>query len=434
MRVYLRTPKKYTRAGQKPRALDYRRIVLRAAFWLVAAGVIFAGVQVYNYRDAFGPPVQQWVNQRVGEVENNMATAAAPTPSPTEDPTLRRGQADEAWRRGAIEQALDIYQAILPALPNDVTVHYQVTLGLIIEGSYDEAVAAAARTINANPYASDAWAIQAFALIQVEQYGEAIASATQALSLNENNSRAMAYRAEAYYYLEQYDRAFAAVDNALEADPNNPDAYRLRGLLNQTVNFDFEAARDDYQTAYDLAPNLIYPVFDLVALEIFSFSEYENAIATLRDIIDLNPRNALALYWMGYIYNRQVNDDNQAADYLSRCVEAHPTNILCNYELGRVQIDLLDYERAVDYFEAAVNAGSSSPFHYYWAGYSQILVGNCPAALPYLQTGYQRAQEQERTDLYSLYEEGLFDCQAPGFTFQPTPTLESTPEVTPEGG
>jgi tetratricopeptide (TPR) repeat protein len=244
----------------------------------------------------------------------------------------------------------------------------------------------------------------------------------------------MAYRAEAYYYLEQYDRAFAAVDNALEADPNNPDAYRLRGLLNQTVNFDFEAARDDYQTAYDLAPNLIYPVFDLVALEIFSFSEYENAITTLRDIIDINPHNALALYWMGYIYNRQVNDDNQAADYLSRCVEAHPTNILCNYELGRVQIDLLDYERAVDYFEAAVNAGSSSPFHYYWAGYSQILVGNCPAALPYLQTGYQRAQEQERTDLYSLYEEGLFDCQAPGFTFQPTPTLESTPEVTPEGG
>ncbi|MFN8373013.1 MAG: tetratricopeptide repeat protein [Anaerolineae bacterium] len=429
--MYLRTPKKYTRAAQKPRVVNMRRVVLRAAAWLLLAGLIFVGLQIYNFRDTFGPPAQQWMNDRVNEAQDSMATAVAPTALPTEDPTTRRTQADEAWRRGAIEQALSYYEAILPALPNDVLVHYQVTLGLIIEGRYADAVDAASRTVTANPYSSSAWAIQAFALLQNGQYGEAIASATQALGLDENNAEAMGYLAEAYYYVGQYDRAFARVEDALALDPNNYNLYRVRGILEQNVNFDFEAARNDYQTAYDLAPNLIYPVFELVTLELFGFSEYENALATLRDIIDLNPQNATALYWMGYIYHRQVGDPNQAADFLARCVEANPQDIPCNYEFGRVQVDQLDYARAATLFTTAVNAGSTSPYHYYWAGYAQILLGNCPAALPYLTTGYEMAREQEIGDLYSLYEEGLYDCQAPGFTFQPTP--EETPEATVEG-
>ncbi len=431
--MYLRTPKRYTRTNQKPRVVDMRRVVLRSAAWLLMAGLILVGVQIYNYRDAFGPPVQQWMNERVSEAENNMATAAAPTAPPTEDPTLRRTQADEAWQRGSIEQALDIYEAILPALPNEVLIHYQVTLGLIIEGRYAEAVEAAEGTINADPYSSDAWAIQAFALLQTGKYGEAIASANQALGLDENNAQATAYLAEAYFYLEQYERAATTAEAALALDPNTPDAYRVRGMIAQTTLGDSASARNDFQTAFDMAPNLIYPVFDLINLELLAFGEYENAIATLRDIIDLNPRNALALYYMGRIYNRYVNEDNQAADFLSRCLEADPRNILCSFELGRVQIDLLDYERAAQLFATAIEAGSTNPYHYYWAGYGQILIGNCPAALPYLQEGYPLAEAIVATDssLVGLYEQGLTDCRAPGFQF--SPTAEATPEVTPEG-
>ncbi|MFN8452127.1 MAG: hypothetical protein U0521_26920 [Anaerolineae bacterium] len=43
-------------------------------------------------------------------------------------------------------------------------IHYRYTYGLLISGKNEEALAAAADTITANPFSSDAWAIQALAL------------------------------------------------------------------------------------------------------------------------------------------------------------------------------------------------------------------------------------------------------------------------------
>jgi tetratricopeptide (TPR) repeat protein len=432
--MYLRTPKKYTRSAQKPRVFNGRRVIFRAVTWLVMGGLILLGVEVYRNQDSFGPPVQAWINERVNEAQRNVATAVAPTPLPTEDPTIRRGQADEAWRRGSIEEAMNIYEAILPALPNDVLVHYQVTLGMIIEGRYADALTAAENTITANPYSSDAWGIQAFAQLQNGRNGEAIASATQALGLDENNVNAMSYLAEAYFNIGRYDDAFATVERGMAIDANNFNLYRVQGILEQNVNFDFEAARNDYQTAYDLAPNLIYPIFDLVGFEAFAFSEYEDSITTLREIIDLNPRNGRALYWVGWLYRRHVGDPEQAVSFLARCVEANPNNADCNYELGRLEGDRFDYERASELFQQAVESGTTNPYHYYWAGYSQILVGNCPGGIPYLMDGYPLAEAFVDRDpsLIELYTEALTDCQAPGFNF--VPTEEATPEVTPDEG
>ncbi|NWF70289.1 MAG: tetratricopeptide repeat protein [Chloroflexi bacterium] len=424
--MYLRTPKRYSRGGQKKRVFNLRWLWL----WLITPVIVVLGLQIYNHRALFIPVVDQWMNERLDEAQQGMATAMAPTPLPTEDPRARRQQADDSWRLGAIEQATRIYQEILPALPNDVVVHYQVTLGLLINGRFGEALAAAERTVNANPFSTDAWAIRALALERSGFYGESIASAMQALALEPNNARALAFMAEAYFDIGQIDRALSTVERALEIDPNSFEAYRVRGVLNRFVRFDFAAAIDDFETAYDLAPNLIYPAFDLV--EMYYTENYEQALELLRPIIDLNPGNTIALFWMGRIYFRQVGDNAQASDYLQRCIDTDARNILCNYELGRVQGELLDYSRSAELFRAAIAAGSRDPFHWYWAGYSQILLGNCPAALPYLQQGYQLALDSEIIDLYDLYENGLRDCQAPGFVSLLTPTPGA--EATAEGG
>ena len=99
--MYLRTPKRY-RSGNKRSLISTRRLLILMLLPLL----IFLGMQVYNYRDIYEPVVRQAVFNIVGEMENGLATASAPTPMPTQDPAQRITFADSEWSRGAIEAAV----------------------------------------------------------------------------------------------------------------------------------------------------------------------------------------------------------------------------------------------------------------------------------------------------------------------------------------
>ena len=418
--MYLRTPKRY-RSGNRRSLISTRRLLVLILLPLL----IFLGLQIYDNRDLYGPPIQQAIYNVVGQMENSMATAQAPTPLPTQDPGQRIIFADSEWSRGAIEAAVTEYQGLIDAIPNDVEAHYRITLGLLMEGQTEQALDAAERTVTANPFSSDAWAIRAMALDWAGRPGEAIASALHALELDAENARAMAFLAEAYLDAGQGERALDTVNEALELDPASFEAYRVRGLILQSVEFDFDAARADYQQAYDLAPNLPYLAIDLAIID-SALLDTEAAIETLSEVIELNPGNTRALYLIASYYYRDQGSPNQALDYLTRCVEANPDSVSCHYMLGRVQIALDQVDLATESLEAAISLGTTDPFHYWWAGRVQIIQGNCSAAIPYLQTGYPLARESENADLITTYEDSLRECQA-------LPALaEATEEATEE--
>lgn len=423
--MYLRTPKRYSPKGRKRSFISLRWIWL----WLLTPAVVFAGIQIYNLRDQLGPPLQESIMDVVDDARNSISTAVAPTPLPTVNPAQRIDVAESAWDRGAIEEALDEYQALMLALPNDVEVHYRVTLGLLMEGQDQAALDAAERTVTANPFDSNAWAIRALAMEENGRYGEAIASGLRALELDPENARAMAFLAETYLDVGQGDRALETVNQAIDLNPDSFEAYRVRGRIMQESLFDVESARSDFQRAYDLAPNIPYPAIDLVALDLV-LQNYDQGLETLRAILELNPRNTQALFWMGNYYYRGYGDPNRAADYLLRCVDNNPESISCLYLLGRVQIALLQYDEAVDSLTKAIDLGSTDPFHYYWAGRAHYIQGDCSAALIYWQPGYILAQQSENESLIATYEEDLRDCGA----LAPLPEVTPDPNATPEEG
>jgi tetratricopeptide (TPR) repeat protein len=303
------------------------------------------------------------------------------------------------------------YQTLLPAVPNDVVVHYRVALGLLMEGRLDEALDAAERTVTANPYSSDAWAIRAMVLDWNSRPGEAIASALRALELSPENARAMAFLAEAYYDANQPERALEMVNEAVEIDPESFEAYRVRGLIVQGAQFDLDAARQDFQHAYDIAPHLPYLAIDLARID-YALENREDAIETLTGVIEENPGNVIALYELGNYYYGGLGSPNQALDYLTRCVEADPENIPCHYLLGRVQISLEQYNVAAETLARAIDLGSTAARHYWWAGRAQTILGNCAAAIPYLQTGIELARDEDNTDLVVEFEDSLRECGA----------------------
>lgn len=422
--MYVRTPKRY-RGTMRRNVLPLRRIF----FWVVMLFVIVLGVGLYQNSDLFTPIISEAVEGVFNQVGESVSTMMAPTPTPTQDPTNILIQASNFWDQGAIADAIALYQQAAPSLPNEEEIFDRVAMGLIMMGQEEQALTYAEQAVNANPFSADAWAIRSWALDWNSLHGEAIASALHALEIEPENARAMAFLAEAYYGAGQTQRALTTANEAVQADPNSAEAYRARGLIQWGGLFDLEAAIADFQQAVALMPNLSIAAMDMAVIEDFRNND-EAAADILQDVIELNPGNSGALLQLGLLYFGSFGDFSQSASYFTRCIDVDSTNARCHYWLGRAQNSLDQPTLAAESFAAAIAFGSTDPYHYWWAGNSQLNIGNCNRARSYLQSGYQIALQGTDANIISDFEFTLStnQCLSSGGSLLPTPTLLPTPE------
>ncbi len=406
----LRIPKRY-RSGQRRNLFSLRWLWL----WLLTPLVVYFGLQILQNREQYAPAVEQRFDELVDSAGSVLSTALAPTPLPTEDPSIRRSLANAAWQRGAIGQAAALYEGLVAALPNAVDLHLRLALALIMDNRPEAALAAAEDAVTADPFSADAWALRALALDRSGDFGAALASARHALELAgaaqpQAAARAGAWLAEALFDLGHIERAFSTVNSALLDNPDSPEALRVRALINENARFDYDAALADLQRASELAPHLPYITIDLARLHYYRFDDVDTSIALLGDIVELNPRNTAALYELGRLYLSALGDPTQASEYLVRCIESNVRYRNCHYLLGRSQMRNEQYSSASASFRKAIEIGPDSARHYWWAADAEILQGNCTAAIPWLQSGYRLAQEEENAVLVGEFEFLMSGC------------------------
>lgn len=403
--MQIKTPKRY-RGVQRRSVFSCRKFFL----YLMAVVIILVGVGVYQNRSLFAPTVQAVVEVVMSEMEESAATFTAPEPTPTEDPSNKLIEGNNYWTQGAVNEALQTYLEILDSVPNDVVIHDRIAVSLITLGRTREALDYAEKAVNANPYSADAWAIRAWALDWDGRPGEALSSALHALELDPDSSRAQAYLAEAYYSLGQDDRALNLVEDILEESPDSFEAYRARGIIRWN-NFDLDGAVEDFRTAYDIADNMTFIAIDIARIE-SSRENYDAALDILEGVVEANPQNTLALFQLGFIHNSQLGNPSQAISYLQNCVDFNPESVNCFYLLGRAQYRLELYQEAALSFERTMELGTNDPYHYYWAGWSQINIGNCTRAMAYLDPGYQISLQGNDTDIVSAFETVIPECRS----------------------
>ncbi|GAB4522694.1 MAG: hypothetical protein OHK0046_35610 [Anaerolineae bacterium] len=434
--MYIKTPKRYARRGRRHNVFSLRSVLL----WITVPLLLFILIGVYENRDMFIPGISEaleGVAQDAGETVREINSAP---PTPTPDPSNDLQRALESWRRGSIEEAVNIYERVIASVPNDHTVHYRLALGLLMEGRLQDAVQAAENAITANPFSADTWTIHSMALNRLGQDEQAIASAKRALEIaNESavaedptlamsRARAQALLAEAYLNAGQGERARTLVEQALETYPDSFEAHQVAGRVNLEVVFDQDAAMNDFRTAYDIAPNMIYLGIWVARMEQI-LQNGQAALDLYQDMLEQNPTNTQLLYAIGDYYRLVEGNPSEAASYLQRCVEADPTYADCHYLLGRTLSATEQYIAAQEAYQRAIDlnpTGQNGRYYWWYANANQNL-GQCPQALTYLQTGYQIAQEAEDTDLIEAFETSLGECGRPV-----GPVLEIPPEVTPE--
>lgn len=430
--MYIRTPKKY-RGTQRRSIFPLRRFLM----WLFLVGLIVVGIGIYENATMIRPYVEQVAGTAIAGLEDGAATAMAPTATATRDPVNDLVNANNFWDAGSVSEAMRLYRTIVSATPNDVDVHTRLVLGAIIAGDFDKAVEYGQRAVTADPFSSDAWAVQAWALDWAGDPGEAIVSALHARELDPENARAIAWLAEAYLAAEQVQRALSTANRALEINPDSPEAYRARGYIQWVGLFDIPAALDDMQTALDLALATNPALASLIAVDIAQIEignqDFDAAIAVLQRVLEMNPENTSALYWVGSIYFANLGDPAQASGFVTRCVEIDPESINCNYLLGRTQARLEQPEAAAQSFIRAIELGSGVARHWWWAANGQVALGHCDRAIPYLQTGYEMAKTDDIPDLIEAYEYLMGQCQLNTGITPATPTpppADSAPDET----
>lgn len=402
--MYLRTPKRYQK--QRRQVISWRWLWL----WILTPLVVVAGYYLYENRAEFAPQVQQALESVANRASSGVATITAPTAMPTEDPTRRLTIANNAWQQGSIDEAVREYQAVLPSVPNDVSAHYRVTFGLLMSGKAEEALEYAEKTITANPFSSDAWAIRSQALNALGRQGEAIASAMQALQLDPNSARATAFLAEAYFDSNQIERAQTTVEKAMELDPESFEALYVYARINNESLYDFETAMEAFEQAYSLAPNMPYIGVELAWLHL-NLQNPDEGYDLLEQIAEYNPENTSALYALAFFSYAAYGDPNGALDFLTRCINANPRSIACNYYMGTVQFGLGDNEAAAEAFMRVIDLGTTNSRHYLSAGRINAALNNCRAAVPLLQEGYRLEQEgAANPDRLLEFEDALRGC------------------------
>ena len=401
--MQIRTPKKY-QGVQRRSIIGCRRLV----FYLLMLALIAAGIAVVLNRATLAPIVQNAVYDFIGQLEDTAATMAVPAPTPTLDPRNSLVEANSYWLAGALDEATDLYIDIAASMPNSVEVHRRIALGLINGSRYDEAVDFSARAVNADPFDADAWAIYAWALDWQKRATEALAKARHALELDPANGRANAYLAEIYTSLGQAERAELLLEDLLDAQPESAEGIRARGLLKWNRN-DFAGALEDFKLAYSLAQNMSYIAVDIAIIE-KDLGNYERAQEFLQQVVDADPYNPHALFRLGEIAVSFEGNPAQALRHLQDCVDLNPHYLYCHFMLGRAQERLGSIADAADSFALAIELGSDNPQHYYWAGYAQILLGNCARALSYLEPGLRLARASVPPRFAADIEAIIPDC------------------------
>lgn len=417
--MYIQTPKRYARKGGRRRhnLISWRKLL----FWITMPLLIFVMIGIYENRERWIPDINRAVEGVIDQAGQSIATANAPVPTATADPTNDLRRANEAWRRGAIQEAVLLYERASASTPNNIEVHFFLTLGLIMQGRFDEAAQAAERAITASPFSPDAWSIRSMALNRLGRNEEAAASALRALelvpsedvtdnsALARSRARAQAFLAEAFLNLGQGQRASTLVEQALETYPDSFEAYQIRGRINQEVNADIEAALADYRTAYDLAPNLVYLGIWVARLERV-VGNPQAALELFQDMSELNPGNTQLLLELGDYYRLVDGNYSEALGYLNRCVEADPQNANCHYQAGRVQYLLEEFLAARESFQRAIDLDPEYGYPYYWYADASYRLGQCAAAIPYIQTGQRIADETKDTILIDSIEAIAVTC------------------------
>jgi len=265
--------------------------------------------------------------------------------------------ADSYWRRGILEAALKQYEPAkqdydkaIKIDSNKADYYYMLADLDFITGHTRDCKDVFEKCISVDPKNTDALIRLGELYFYVKKYPEAIEYLDKALKINPHLARP--YFEKGMIFLEKKDtaKAISSMQTAVEQDTKYFDAYIELGLV--FTRKGKSIAIDYFNDAINTRPGNVEAYYDK-AMFYQQGQDYDDAIKTYRELLQVDSTYKYALYNMGVIYYIYKQDYSQAVQYFSKAINSDNAYALAYYGRGNSYEQLDRYEDALRDFSAA---------------------------------------------------------------------------------
>ncbi|HEX7973193.1 MAG TPA: tetratricopeptide repeat protein [Anaerolineales bacterium] len=365
-----------------------------------------------------------------------------PTPTPTHSPESFVNQAQDFFKAGKLDRAIEAYQSAIDSDPANAANYIELARLQIYTRKYTDAITNAQNAQLKNPENPQALAIEGWALGFTGKYGQAEEKIRQSLALDPKNALTHAYYAEILINqgkFELQDKAAQESRAALDLDQNLMETHRARGIvLYNTQNL--KEAEDEFKAAIN-AYKYLSDLYFYLGVTYKADQKYDLAQEALLQAYTLDPKNTDSLIELA----RSFFADGkyaQAAQYAEEAVRVDPSNPRLHGYLGSSYYKNKEYDKAITELALAVRGGTTTAgtavqglplaydngiiTYYTHYGLSLAYTGRCAEAVPIFQAMLNGVANDENA-VYNA-EFGLGIC-----LYTPTPTSK-VPQGTPQPG
>ena len=186
--------------------------------------------------------------------------------------------------------------------------------------------------------------------------------------VNKKDAQYYLLYAEYYYNTKQTEKCFEAIDEFSKLSPKHPLTYQMRALC---YELEGKEAKAKYNWGWY---NLLKGQADVALAEFLDSNDIEKTSETLEQIIriydaqkdyttaaefvaqlvELEPKNTLALKRLGEFY-QSIGDADSADEYYSRILEYDPNNLPVLINAAKVAEKIGKETDAMEYYERIVN-------------------------------------------------------------------------------
>ena len=179
------------------------------------------------------------------------------------------------------------------------------------------------------------------------------------IAVSDTGSSADMALVSAYLSRKEFDKALAAIDRLEAKQPGNPAAANLRGRI-QLAQQDPVGARKSFERALTIAPSYFAAVASLAAMDVAA-KKPDDAKKRFGDLLAINPKNGQALLALAELAALGGAGKDELAGYLTKAVEANPTEVSPRLLLIELYLKTNDNKQAASAAQGAVAAIPTAP-------------------------------------------------------------------------
>ncbi len=228
-----------------------------------------------------------------------------------------------AAQAGNFELAKTQFEAALAIDPEYKDAHYN--LALVLQRLNDNKGAAThfAKVLSVTPNDKNVLRLHAESLHRAAQYKSAVAAYDKAIAADVENVdlyyQASDAAAKAYTTEEETPKVVAAIERALEKGPDHKSYYSKVVSLGTICSRsgDYAGAIKAYKKASEMKPDDTTPIYNS-AVVYQKQSKWNDAVASLKKVLELDADNSKAHYMLGGIYYNNLKNDQAALTHYEK--------------------------------------------------------------------------------------------------------------------